>query len=145
MNNRATFRIHQHRAYATGIAIGLVSLCLLLLPENDRFHVRGPMNTGHEKIKCGSCHKEAPGTLRQQIQANLHFIFAQRNHPADFGHRPVGNENCLFCHERPNDRHPVYRFLEPRFQKTRESLKPQYCISCHAEHHGQRVTLAEIG
>ena len=62
----------------------------------------------------------------------------------DFGHQVVTNENCLACHERPNDRHPVYRFLEPRFLKAREALSPQFCVSCHAEHKGQRVTRTEI-
>lgn len=63
----------------------------------------------------------------------------------DFGRQDVSNENCLNCHERPNDRHPVYRFLEPRFVKAREDLSPHLCVSCHTEHKGQRVTLSDIG
>ncbi|MGR9114872.1 MAG: cytochrome c3 family protein [Gammaproteobacteria bacterium] len=145
MNRSTNHRRRQHRAYGMGLVIGLASLGLLFFPGYDRFHVRGPMNTGHEKVKCASCHKEAPGTMRQQIQANLRFILGFRAHSADYMYRAVGNENCLYCHERPNDRHPVYRFLEPRFQKARENLKPHSCISCHAEHKGQRVTLEQIG
>ncbi|MGR9046587.1 MAG: cytochrome c3 family protein [Gammaproteobacteria bacterium] len=103
------------------------------------------MNTGHEKVKCSSCHKKAIGTARQQIQATMRFILAQRDRPADFGYKAVDNELCLYCHDRPNDRHPVYRFLEPRFLKARESLSPERCVSCHAEHNGRRVTLTEIG
>lgn len=145
MNPVTKPRKRQHRAFAIGGSVGLISLMLLFLPGYEQFHVRGPMNAGHEKVQCASCHQEAPGTLRQQIQANLQFILARRGRPADFGHKAVGNENCLHCHERPNDRHPVYRFLEPRFVKAREHISPERCVSCHAEHNGRRVTLEEIG
>ena len=145
MSEPAKRRKYQLQAYLIGTGLGLVSLLLLFLPGNDQFHVRGPMNTGHEKVKCASCHKKAIGTARQQIQANMRFILAQREYPADFGHKAVSNELCLHCHERPNDRHPVYRFLEPRFLKARENLSPDRCVSCHAEHNGRRVTMAEIG
>lgn len=145
MNKSATTRKPQYLAYALGIIIGVLGMAVLLTPANDKFHAHGPMNSGHETIKCESCHQDAPGSLRQQIQANLRYAFGQRERLADFGHQDVGNENCLDCHERPNDRHPVYRFLEPRFLKAREALRPQFCVSCHTEHKGQRVTRAEIG
>jgi len=145
MNESKATRKPQHIAYTVGIVIGLLGLAVLLLPAYDKFHVRGPMNSGHDTLKCESCHQEASGSLRQQIQANLRYAFGQREHLADFSHQAVSNENCLACHERPNDRHPVYRFLEPRFLKARENLSPQHCVSCHMEHNGQRVTRAEIG
>ncbi|MDO9162602.1 MAG: cytochrome c3 family protein [Methylococcaceae bacterium] len=138
-------RKHQHQAYKLGIIIGLISLAVLLLPAYANFHARGPMNNGHDTIKCESCHQEAPGSFRQQIQANVRFALGLRKHSSAFDHQPVSNENCLSCHERPNDRHPVYRFLEPRFLKARENLSPHHCVSCHNEHKGQRVTLSEIG
>lgn len=138
-------RRRQNLAYLAGICAGLLVLGLFLFPAGEKLHARGPMNSGHEDLQCASCHKDAPGSARQQIQANLRFILGQRDKPADFGHSPVGNEACLACHERPNDRHPVYRFLEPRFAKVRESLRPHRCTSCHAEHNGKRVTLAEVG
>ena len=62
----------------------------------------------------------------------------------DFGHQPVTNATCLECHDRPNDRHPVFRFFEPRFAEAREQIQPQYCLSCHLEHSGKRVTTFEI-
>jgi hypothetical protein len=145
MDKNPSPRRPQHLAFALGIIIGLTGLAVLLLPAFDKFHVRGPMNSGHDTLKCASCHQDAPGSLRQQIQANLRYVLGLREHLADFGHQAVGNENCLACHERPNDRHPVYRFLEPRFLKARENLGPQSCVSCHAEHKGLRVTRAEIG
>lgn len=134
----------QNRAYLAGLCLGLLALALFWSPGGEKLHARGPMNSGHENLKCADCHRDAPGSPRQQIQANLRFALGQRDKPADFGHRPVGNEACLDCHERPNDRHPVYRFLEPRFSKARESLGPHLCASCHAEHSGKRVTRAEI-
>ena len=145
MDKSASPRKPQHLAFTLGIIIGLISLAVLLLPAYDKFHVRGPMNSGHDTLECESCHRDAPGSPRQQVQANLRYALGLREHLADFGHQAVSNENCLACHERPNDRHPVYRFLEPRFLKARESLGPQFCVSCHAEHKGRRVTRAEIG
>lgn len=142
MNANPRFR--QYRAYKIGILIGIFVLGILVLPEYDNLHASGPMNTGHDALKCVSCHEKARGTLRQQIQANLRFILGRRENSADFVHFPVGNEQCLGCHVRPNDRHPVYRFLEPRFAKARANLSPHLCISCHAEHSGRRVSLTKI-
>lgn len=136
----------QNRAYAIGFCLGLAILAFTVLPVGEWFHARGPMNTGHGKLTCAACHKNAPGSFRQQIQANLRHAFGRREGPAPFfGRLPVGNADCLACHERPDDRHPVYRFLEPRFSQAREKLRPHQCVSCHAEHHGRRVTLAETG
>ena len=145
MNQSTALRKPQHLAYKLGIIVGVLSLSVLLLPRYDTLHVRGPMNSGHDTLKCAPCHQDAPGSFRQQIQANLRYALGLRGRLADFSHQAVSNSNCLACHERPNDRHPVYRFLEPRFLKARKNLSPQRCVSCHAEHTGQRVTLAEIG
>jgi hypothetical protein len=145
MNNTAPKRRRQNLGYAIGITVGLVCLGILLAPSQEKLHVRGPMNTGHEEFKCTSCHKPARGTLRQQLQANVRYLLGLREMAADFGQRDVTSEICLECHDRPKDRHPVYRFLEPRFAKARANLQPQFCISCHLEHHGRRVTRREIG
>lgn len=144
MDKYTAARKPQYLAFKLGIIVSLVGLSMLLLPVYDKFHSRGPMNSGHEQLKCESCHQNAPGSLRQQIQANLRYTLGLREHLADFSHQDVSNENCLGCHERPNDRHPVYRFLEPRFLKARANLSPQFCVSCHTEHKGQRVTRTEI-
>lgn len=135
----------QYFAYKLGAVIGLLCLAVLLLPSYESLHVHGPMNSGHDPLKCAACHQDAPGNMRQQIQANLRYALGLRAQMVDFGKQAVTNETCLGCHERPNDRHPVYRFLEPRFLKAREALSPHTCMSCHAEHKGQRVTRTEIG
>ena len=138
-------RKRQYLAYLAGAFLGLAVLAFTVLPAGESSHAKGPMDTGHEKLACTDCHRNAPGSFRQQIQANLRYFLGQRETPVAFGRLPVGNENCLACHERPNDHHPVYRFLEPRFAKVREKLHPHACVSCHAEHQGRRVTLAETG
>ena len=135
----------QNVGYGTGALAGLLALVVLLMPGAEQFHALGPMNTGHEDLHCPSCHKDAPGTYRQQIQAALRHLAGGHAAPGDFGQEDVGNEACIACHERPDDRHPVYRFLEPRFAKVRETLGPQHCVSCHLEHNSRRVTLADAG
>ena len=132
MNTSTTTRKPQHLAYKLGTMVGLLGLAVLLLPAYDKFHARGPMNSGHDTLKCESCHQDAPGSLRQQIQANLRYALRLRERLADFSHQDVSNENCLGCHERPNDRHPVYRFLEPRFLKARENLTQKRPAGCAA-------------
>lgn len=132
-------------AYGIGLIVGILALAALLLPISEKYHAYGPMNIGHDTLTCASCHQDAPGSLRQQLQANLRYVLGLRAHAADFGQQKTSNENCLNCHERPNDRHPVYRFLEPRFLKARLAINPQLCVSCHKEHQGQRVTRMPIG
>lgn len=125
-----------------GLSAGLAALVVLAMPGQQRLHASGPANTGHQDLACESCHRPAPGSRRQQIQANVAYWLGRRETGADYGHQAVDNQACLACHERPNDRHPVFRFLEPRFAEARQALAPHQCASCHLEHQGGRVTLA---
>lgn len=134
-------RKRRHFGLLAGCLAGMAVLIALTRPALDRWHALGPMTQGHESLRCETCHKPAPGTARQQLQALVRHGLGWRGTPADFGSRDVGNEICLECHDRPNDRHPVFRFSEPRFAKARASLAPQFCVSCHLEHRGRRVTL----
>ena len=134
-------RTRQLVGFAVGGCAGLLLLVFLMLPSQEALHKRGPMNKGHEGMRCASCHKRAPGSFRQQVQANIRFILGRRESPADIGHRPVGNTECLDCHERPNDRHPVFRFFEPRFKEARANIQPTQCASCHREHSGKLATI----
>jgi Cytochrome c3 len=118
----------------------LFSLVLLALPGRERLRAAGPANSGHEQLDCVQCHTPADGTVRQQVQANFRHLVGLRSAGADFLHRPVENVDCLACHQNPDDRHPVYRFEEPRFAEVRATLAPQNCVSCHSEHSGRRVT-----
>jgi hypothetical protein len=75
------------------------------------------------------------------LQANARTLFGLRTSYVDFGMRAVQNGDCRSCHDRPDDHHPVYRFLEPRFAEARAALEPQACTSCHGEHTGRRATV----
>lgn len=99
------------------------------------------MLPGHEELKCFSCHKDEQGSFRQQLQANIQYLLQNRQHYVSVGLRPVENSECLKCHERPNDRHPVYRFSEPKYRKTREKIKANSCIGCHLEHNSKRINV----
>lgn len=143
VKNPSRARRRQNLGYLAGAAFGFTFVVIFSLPGVERFHARGPMNPGHEAIECRSCHQPAPGSVRQQIQANVRYTLGLRESAVDFGYRDVSNEVCLGCHDRPNDRHPVFRFFEPRFKEARQSIQPQYCTSCHREHSGKRVTIEE--
>jgi uncharacterized CHY-type Zn-finger protein len=125
-----------------GSVIASLVLAGLAWPGNEHWSAAGPMNTGHEQLSCDSCHRPAPGTVRQQLQANARYAIGLRAEPVDFGERRVENADCLSCHERPFDRHPVSRFSEPRFEKARAAAGVQRCAGCHREHTGTRVTSA---
>jgi hypothetical protein len=130
----------RRRLYAAAAFAPLLALVLLLLPGRERLRAAGPANAGHEQLACGQCHTPAEGTVRQQVQANVRHLLGLREVGADFIHKPVGNTDCLACHQNEDDSHPVYRFYEPRFAEAREAIAPQYCVSCHTEHSGRRVT-----
>jgi len=126
--------------YITGITVSLTGLFLLVYPENDLFSAPGSMNSGHEGLSCSACHLDAKGSLRQRLQANVQYLLGNRKAAVVLGNKEVGNSDCLACHDRPEDRHPVYRFLEPRYTEVRKNIQVQFCISCHREHTGKRVT-----
>lgn len=138
-------RARQFNASILGATVGLACVIWLSLPQGERLLMPGPSNIGHEDVQCQYCHAPAPGSFRQQIQANVQYLLGNRVVAADLGRKLVANEQCIACHHRPDDRHPVYRFFEPRYQEVRKTLKVQFCISCHSEHTENRVTLDDIG
>lgn len=129
-----------------GYRIGAVAALLpslWLLPTLQASVPHHQPTVGHEKLECVDCHKSAPGTLRQQLQAKVDHLRGRRELPAAFVYEPVTNRVCEGCHQRADDRHPPHRFMEPRFQDVRASLAPQHCVSCHREHENLRVTLPD--
>lgn len=121
--------------------IASATVLLALAPPLERVRAKGPANTGHEDLACADCHREAPGTLRQQLQANTRRALGQRETWAPVVHSPVANSACEDCHDRQGeDRHPPFRFQESRFEEARAAIAPQRCVSCHQEHRGGRVT-----
>ncbi|MEM9001714.1 MAG: cytochrome c3 family protein [Bacteroidota bacterium] len=132
----------------TGILIGFVLGALLIvfftLEPSKEYISLGPMNSGHGDLSCVTCHADAKGNLSQQIQSNISHTLGIRKKNVDFGTQDVTVDNCLQCHDRPNDRHPTYRFSEPRFADAIKKINTTTCITCHSEHHGERVTIAPL-
>jgi hypothetical protein len=128
---------------ATGIVVGGAIVAALCAPGCEHLHAPGPMNAGHATLECERCHREAPGSVRQQLQSVARTWVGLDDHAADVGFRSVSNRECTSCHDRPNDRHPTSRFLEPRFAEARAAIAPERCDSCHREHEGVRVTIVE--
>lgn len=128
-------------SFTCAFIISTVTVITFILPQNESLLSAGPMNPGHEKLDCNECHVEAEGSTRQQLQANVQYLLGNRIDTVPVGHHPVSNADCLACHRRPKDSHPVFRFLEPRFSKARTEIAPQHCNSCHREHSGQRVSM----
>ena len=106
--------------------------------QNSLF-AKGRIQQGHEELSCESCHVKNPGSYRQQIQANVHHQLGMRETPVDFGYAKVSSDQCLSCHERPNERHPIFRFQEPRFASAIEEIKATTCLGCHSEHQDRRA------
>ncbi len=138
-------RRRQRLGYLAGFVLTVVGVFVLLLPNSERLSAAGPANTGHEDLACADCHDDAEGSPLQQINANIRYHLNMRSAPVDFVHQPVDNAVCIDCHEKPDDRHPSFRFEEPRFKDAREAIEPQFCVSCHLEHSGGRVTQSDIG
>lgn len=128
-----------------GLALGALALAWLGCPANAQLHAPGPMNAGHAELACADCHREAPGSVRQQLQNAAHVWLGGDGAPVDVGYRAVDNAACVACHDRPDDTHPSFRFLEPRFAVVRAELAPERCVACHREHAGSRVTLGDPG
>jgi hypothetical protein len=140
--NPPTERRTKLSAYLLGGVVAAATVAaVVMIPHAARFHAKGPANTGHEALACSDCHKDAPGTLRQQLQAKVQYWLGLRATDATFGRSRVGNEQCTGCHARDQDSHPVHRFLEPRFFEARAELGAESCVSCHREHKGVRVTM----
>jgi nitrate/TMAO reductase-like tetraheme cytochrome c subunit len=126
--------------YLIGLFISLAVITVLAWSDFHTLRTPGPANTGHENLACNECHESAEGSIRQQIQANVSYLFGQRTTVASFNFKFPDNKDCLACHEREDDRHTVYRFNEPRFIDVRKAIQPQFCVSCHKEHTGVRVS-----
>lgn len=135
-------RWSQRVGYAVGAVLLSAGAAVIFLGAASPLRMPGPANIGHSELSCESCHRSAPGSLRQQVQANMRWLLGQRAHPVEIGAVPVSSATCTECHARPNDRHPVFRFLEPRFAEVRRDLHLERCASCHLEHTGKRVTVA---
>lgn len=138
-------RKRQFFGFITGAILAVTAYSILLWPGNEDLVSLGPMNTGHENLKCADCHTKARGSTLQQLNANIAYLFGLRKKAVPFGIEDVDNTKCKNCHDRPNDRHPVHRFLEPRFAEVRQAIHPETCESCHREHNNVRLVIKDTG
>jgi len=134
-------RKRQFLGIIIGLIVGIGVFYFYTLDSSEEYVSIGPMNTGHDDLSCTACHADASGNLMQQVQSNISYAVGVRKSSVDFGTKDVTADNCLQCHDRPNDRHPTYRFSEPRFKGALKQIDATSCITCHSEHHGARVTL----
>lgn len=120
------------------IPISGLGVASLSVPSMKVSLAHGPIQSGHADVDCSQCHIVPDATWRQQIQANLRYAMGIRVDPVDFGYHVVTSDTCLGCHERPNERHPIYRFREARFQHSDMTIDATSCLSCHSEHQNER-------
>ncbi len=133
----------RHCALGTVLITLVVGMASLFTQGFASFVAHGPIMKGHEDIQCTGCHTRGDGGMRQQVQANLAYALGKRSHSVNYGFQPVTSVQCLECHSRPNEKHPVYRFNEPRFAEVRQQLAANSCLGCHIEHTGVRVSVGE--
>lgn len=127
-----------------GLILGVSIFYILTLDATEEYVSIGPMNTGHDDLSCFVCHADAKGNLMQQVQSNISYAVGARENNVDFGSQKVTVDNCLQCHDRPNDRHPNHRFSEPRFKEAIKNIDATTCLTCHSEHHEERVSVKSI-
>ena len=127
-------------SYGLGVFLTMAVAGATVMEGGERLHAKSMANVGHDSLACVDCHLPAKGTSRQQLQAKVAHWLGWRSNDATFGYEPVTNGQCMGCHERAEDAHPVHRFLEPRFVEARATLGASECSSCHTEHTGRRVT-----
>lgn len=131
----------------TGLLLSLpvLGITLWTFVSNDTSHMKpAHLISGHQDITCVSCHQAQASSARQEIQNNLLYVLGKSDVVIPFRHQPVDSGACLNCHERADERHPIYRFREPRFAKTRRELDATNCLTCHSEHTAQRVEIQDI-
>lgn len=131
------------RAYQSALMLALLLSVVVNLPWALALWPTGHPTPGHEALTCEDCHRKAPGSARQQLQAKAKHLLGIRAVDVAWHHHPVGNAECMACHDRPKDVHAPHLFMEARYTSVRASLGPENCLSCHREHRARRVTLRD--
>src|SRR5262249_54829872 len=80
-----------------GVVVTATITAIVALPQAGRFHAKGPPNTEHDALICSDCHKDALGTIRQQLQAKVQYWLGLRATYATFGHAPVANLSVRYA------------------------------------------------
>ena len=134
-------KLPRRHAYAAAILVSLATLSWLTSSSANAWRSPGGDGDIHVGMACEACHLPAPGTLRQQIQAQLRHLLGRREQGTVIGYLQPSDKDCSACHENPDDPHAAWRFLEPRFREAREAIRPEHCASCHSGHGGKQVLL----
>jgi hypothetical protein len=140
-SKRKTLTPERQTVYGWGLIVALFGGVLLLLPGRESWHAKGPYNVGHRKVACEECHAPSPGNVVGQALGNLMHAVGFTDSASYFIYAPAGNKQCRACHEDPDNRHPVDDFLEPKFADARHAMSVQFCVSCHKQHLGVRVSV----
>lgn len=132
------------RPMVIALLFGVIGLSFAVLISFSSVHGGilnpGSMTVGHSNLACISCHRPANGSIRQQIQAIASYLLGQRATSAFLVLQAPKSADCLACHGRPKDRHPIHRFKEPRFAEALATIDARTCYGCHLEHQGARVS-----
>ncbi|MHC4935855.1 MAG: hypothetical protein ACYTGJ_06525 [Planctomycetota bacterium] len=135
-------RLRRQAPWLFGLAASLVVLLALTADSGQAWRSPGGQGDMHDNRECGLCHEPAPGTLRQQVQANIQYWLGNRDTPAAIGTIPVTDTACLDCHRMPWDEHPINDFLDPSYAEERELFGPHTCAGCHDHHSGVNLTIS---
>ncbi len=122
-----------------GALLSLTLLAAFNTPQQEQFLSPGGDREMHEGMRCDQCHESAPGTIRQQVQANLQHWLGFRNNGASFITEAVDSVDCQDCHEMPNNRHPYHRFAHSEYFDLRAILGQHECSGCHDHHSSANI------
>ena len=115
--------------FSLALLSSAIALVLFFMPDLASALSPGRMTAGHEGLACDACHKAAPGTMRQQIQANVAHWVGRRTEGTPFGNRPVASAECIACHTRKDDDHPVHCFRERAFWRPSTRSTPGLALA----------------
>jgi hypothetical protein len=135
------FSTERKQAYVLGLIAAAIAALLLVVPGRESWHAAGPANVGHERTACTACHTRAPGNVVGQAFSNLMYAVGVAESAPYFIFEPAGTEQCLACHDNPDDRHPVADFTEPEFATARAEAGVHSCLGCHQQHLGTRASV----
>ena len=132
----------QRAAYGWGIAVAVIAATLILSPGLENWHAAGPHNVGHTKIDCAECHTRSDGNVIGQAFGNIVHAVGFTDSAPYFVFTPADNEQCIACHDSPDNRHPADDYVSPEFDDARLAAGVHLCTSCHEQHLGTRVSAA---
>jgi len=90
--NKKQLFSNKRMSLVMGLIFGLIMIGFFTSPSNEIYLSKGDCNIGHENLECNDCHKEAPGTTRQQLQAKVKYWLSTNESNPTIGLNPVDNK-----------------------------------------------------